>query len=99
MCVQFKEQFGNESVNVMVSLSVHPGQPIDRISQIVPAVFIVEVLSTSSLTSEIVTSSILVNYNTYSFEEFSDIEEPPELAEITPNSKNSTPYLCIIATL
>ena len=83
----------------MVTLSVHPGQPIDRRYQIVPAVFIVEFLSTSSSsTSGIVTSSIVVNYDTYSFEEFSDTEEPPELAEITPNSKNSTLYLCIIVT-
>jgi len=57
--------------------------------QIIPAVFIIEVLpiAANSLTPEIVTRSIVSNYNSYSFEEFSSTVEPPELAEITPNGK------------
>ena len=75
----------------MVTLSLHSGQPFIEDSQIIPAVFVVEFLSTStSLTSAVVTSSILSNNNQYSFTEFSDTVEPPELAEITPNGKNST---------
>ena len=73
----------------MVTLSVHPGQAFIENSQIIPAVFVVEFLSTStSLTSAVVTSSILSNYNQLSFREFGDTEEPPELAQITPNGKN-----------
>ena len=55
-------------------------------SQIIPAVFVVEFLSTyTSLTSAVVTSSILSNSNQYSFEELSESPEPLELVEITPN--------------
>ena len=73
----------------MVTLSLYPGQqPPGEDFQVVPAVFIVELLPTSnSLTAQTVSRSILVNYNSYSFEEFSETEEPPELAEITPNGK------------
>lgn len=72
----------------MVRLSLNSGQSFGD-SQIIPAVFTVEFLSNSnSLTSEVVTRSILSNYNTYSsFQEFSDTVEPPEVAEITPNGK------------
>ena len=89
VCMQFQEQFSNDSANnVIVRLSLHSGQPFAENSQIIPAVFIVEFLSNSnSLTSEIATRSIISNYNSYSFEEFSDTVEPPELAEITPNGK------------
>ena len=98
MCLQFKEQFGNESDNVMVTLSLHSGQPFIEDSQIIPAVFVVEFLSTfTSLTSAVVTSSILSNNNQYSFTEFSDTVEPPEIAEITPNGKKILVHnLCIL---
>ena len=73
----------------MVTLLLNPGQPYIENSQIIPAVFVVEFLSTStSSTSAVVTSSILSNYNQYSFTEISDTEEPPELTEIIPNGKN-----------
>ena len=70
----------------MVRLSLHSGQPFAQNSQIIPAVFTIEFLSNSnSLTAATVSRSIISNYNSYSFEEFSDTVEPPELAEITPN--------------
>ena len=80
----------------MVTLSLHSGQPFIEDSQIIPAVFVVEFLSTfTSLTSAVVTSSILSNNNQYSFTEFSDTVEPPELAEITPNGKKYLYIICV----
>lgn len=82
--IQFQEQFSNQDVTV--TLTLHPGQLLGRDTEIIPAVFIIEFLPNSdSLTSEVVTRTILSNYNNYSFEEFSNTVEPPELAEITPN--------------
>ena len=71
----------------MVILLLHPLQ-LDFFGedQVIPAVFAIEFLSTStSSTSAVVTNSILSNSIQYSFEELPESPEPLELVEITPN--------------
>jgi len=79
-------------------LSLHPGQFTEENTQIIPAVFTIELLSDSS-NLEVVTSSILSNYNSHGFEEISDTVEPPELAVITPNGKCTIKIFYICASL
>jgi len=68
---------------------LHEGETFRGVYQIIPAVFIIT-SETVPLSFDMVTATILDNYNTYeSFEEFSNTEEPPEVVEMTPNGMRS----------
>ena len=81
MPLQFQGQFDGATVSLML----HEGETVVDVYQIIPAVFIIT-SETVPLSFDMVTATILDNYNTYeSFEEFTDPEEPPEVVEMTPN--------------
>ena len=79
---QFQEQFNSASVSLML----HEGEPFQGVYEIIPAVFTIT-SDVEPLSFDLVTSTILNNYNNHmSFEEFSETEEPPGLAAMTPTS-------------
>jgi len=76
---------------------LHEGETFRGIYQIIPAVFIIS-SETVPLSFDMVTATILDNYNNYeTFEEVSDAEEPPEIVEMTPNGMLNVYSMAIMA--